>query len=349
MAAQLLIAALAGCGASGTAFTSDAGADANAATNTDAASDANADANTGGEEYSLIGKVMCGYQGWFNAPGDGTPRGWVHWGNGGDLSPDQCTVDMWPDMSEMGPDEKYLASEFYDGADHYVFSSHNYDTVRRHFRWMQEYGIDGVYLQRFVTETTPGSAPFNHRNDVLDYCKAGANQYGRKYAVMYDLSGLDSGDDIQRVVNDWKFLVDEKLVGRDAADSGYMTHNGQPVVAVWGLGFARSYEGEDTYDLIDFLKNDPTYGGNTVMLGVDDDWRTNSDTWFQQTLQVADIVSPWMVGRYETTSGVDNWASSMGTPRSPPAGTMLPRGSRKVVSPSSPRSTAKPNSWTKRW
>ena len=63
--------------------------------------------------YTLVGKVMAGYQGWFNTPGDGTTRGWVHWGSGG-FSPTNCTVDMWPDMSEYGSDEKYLAAGFFD-------------------------------------------------------------------------------------------------------------------------------------------------------------------------------------------------------------------------------------------
>ena len=30
----------------------------------------------------LSNKVMCGYQGWFNAEGDGAERGWVHWTKG---------------------------------------------------------------------------------------------------------------------------------------------------------------------------------------------------------------------------------------------------------------------------
>ena len=55
------------------------------------------------ENYSLIGKVMCGYQGWFNAPGDGSTRGWVHWGTSSGFSPTECTVDMWPDMTETTP------------------------------------------------------------------------------------------------------------------------------------------------------------------------------------------------------------------------------------------------------
>ncbi|MCK5565122.1 MAG: hypothetical protein KAJ07_07725, partial [Planctomycetes bacterium] len=134
----------------------------------------------------------------------------------------------------------------------------------------------------------------------------------RKYAVMYDLSGTGSPAEIQEVVDDWKYLVDTKLVGRDPADDGYMTHNGKPVVAVWGLGFGRVYEGEESRDLIDFLKNDPVYGGNIVMLGVNDSWSANTDTYFQQTLQIADIISPWMVGRPDNTAEVTAWASGNG-------------------------------------
>ncbi len=31
---------------------------------------------------TLDGKVLCGYQGWFNTPGDGTSFGFTHWGRG---------------------------------------------------------------------------------------------------------------------------------------------------------------------------------------------------------------------------------------------------------------------------
>ena len=31
---------------------------------------------------TLDGKVLCGYQGWFNTPGDGTNFGFGHWGEG---------------------------------------------------------------------------------------------------------------------------------------------------------------------------------------------------------------------------------------------------------------------------
>src|SRR5512141_361296 len=33
----------------------------------------------GVDATTLTGKVMCGYQGWFTAQGDGAGRGWTHW------------------------------------------------------------------------------------------------------------------------------------------------------------------------------------------------------------------------------------------------------------------------------
>src|SRR6185295_15208549 len=48
---------------------------------------------------TLEGKVLCGYQGWFNTPGDGTGFGFTHWGQGLDRSGGgRFTIDMWPEV-----------------------------------------------------------------------------------------------------------------------------------------------------------------------------------------------------------------------------------------------------------
>ena len=49
---------------------------------------------------TLDGKVLCGYQGWFNTPGDGAESGFRHWGsNLGEPDRARFVVDMWPDVS----------------------------------------------------------------------------------------------------------------------------------------------------------------------------------------------------------------------------------------------------------
>jgi hypothetical protein len=93
-----------------------------------------------------------------------------------------------------------------------------------------------------------------------------------------------------------------------------MHHRRKPVVAVWGIGFGRAYEGEEVYNLVNFLQNDPVYGGNIVMIGVNDTWRSSLDSWVQATYLLADIISPWSVGRYKYLSEITSFNNSVWTP-----------------------------------
>ncbi|HWC60969.1 MAG TPA: hypothetical protein VHC44_14840, partial [Verrucomicrobiae bacterium] len=86
------------------------------------------------------GLVMCGYQGWFRAEGDGSGEGWSHYSNRGFLAANDVHPDFWPDVSEY---EKTYPSSLTnkDGSTAYVFSSWDESTTDLHFRWMQQYGI----------------------------------------------------------------------------------------------------------------------------------------------------------------------------------------------------------------
>ncbi|MBD3265734.1 xylosidase/arabinosidase [bacterium] len=265
---------------------------------------------------TLTGKVMCGYQGWFSCEGDGMERGWFHYGKRGQFKPGMCTIDFWPDVRELDEDEKYQTPfKHKDGSPAYVFSSANRKTVLRHFQWMRESGIDGVFVQRFATQTLK---PKNRRqcDTVLKHCREGAKQHGRAYAVMYDLSGMRDNQ-MDRVIDDWKRLLDGMQLYKDQSDTSYLHHNGKPVVAVWGLGFndGREYTLKECGQLIDFLKNDPVYGGCTVMLGVPTYWRALkrdciSDPLLHDIIRKADIVSPWMVGRLRCLEDVEHHAQT---------------------------------------
>src|SRR5437870_2847857 len=104
---------------------------------------------------TLRRKVLCGYQGWFRCPGDPAGEGWRHWSRDPRrIAPATVTFEMWPDTSEYAADELYPAPGFThpDGAPARLFSSANVSTVERHFRWMEQYGIDGAFAQRFLVE-----------------------------------------------------------------------------------------------------------------------------------------------------------------------------------------------------
>lgn len=269
---------------------------------------------------TLTNKVMCGYQGWFTAKGDGSERDWFHWEWKGGFEPGKCSIDLWPDVTELDADELYdTAFRKADGSVAPVFSSMNEKTVVRHFKWMQDYGIDGVFVQRFVGETF-NPVSLNHSTTVLSHCRTGANTYGRTYALMYDLSGLQAGQ-MDMVIEDFKRLVDNMKLTRDPADRAYLHHRGKPVVSVWGVGFNdnRPYTLDDCAKLVDFLKNDPDYGGCTVMVGIPSYWRTLDrdsvqDARLHDVIKMADIVSPWTPGRYNSPESVAEFAKDRWEP-----------------------------------
>jgi hypothetical protein len=267
---------------------------------------------------TMTGKVLCGYQGWFSTEGDGSETGWRHYSRQNRFEPGMCSIDFWPDMRELDTDERYATPfQHTDGSTATVFSSYNQKTVVRHFQWMRDYSIDGVFVQRFANPIGKSDLLYNRVNAVLSHCRAGANQYGRVYAVMYDLSGM-SENSMQVVMDDWKNLIDRMRITKDAA---YLHHNGKPVVAVWGIGFGdgRKYTLQECATLLDFLKSDPTYGGNTVMIGVPSGWRTLTrdsvdDPNLHEVIRKADIISPWTVGRYGNPSKVTEYAEKYWQP-----------------------------------
>lgn len=270
------------------------------------------DHNPGVDTTTLNGKVMCGYQGWFAAEGDGSERGWFHYAAGGVFEPGRCTIDLWPDMSELDDDERFATPfQHQDGSTAHVFSPYIRKTVVRHFEWMKSYNIDGVFLQRFASSVR-NAVSLNHRNVVTANVQAGANLHGRTWAMMYDLSGLRRGEIRTVLMEDWKRLVDRMQITSDRA---YLHHNGKPVVSVWGIGFLdRDYTLDECLELVDFLKNDPAYGGNTVMIGVPTYWRTLRrdslpDPNLHQIIEMADIISPWTVGRYRTPEEANAYAT----------------------------------------
>ena len=259
---------------------------------------------------SIEGKILCGYQGWFNTECDGSDLSWKHYSNKGRFEPGMCSIDFWPDMSEYGTDEKFETSfKNADGSAATVFSSARPKTVDRHFLWMKEYGIDGVFVQRFVSNVKSEKLHDN-LNVVFDNCFKASENHNRLISVMYDLSG-SKREVVENTKKDWKLLVDKYAINKPEKEN-ILTYKGKPVVAIWGLGFndGREYTLEDIQELIEFFKNDPKYGGCSVLLGVPTGWRTLSrdcmtNPKVHELIKMADIVHPWTPGRYKTLEEVD--------------------------------------------
>lgn len=266
------------------------------------------DANT------MTGKLLMGYQGWFACPGDGSASsGWIHWFRSQNPVATDATVDFWPDVSELDPDELFTTGMTYPGgAPAKLYSAYNAKTVLRHFKWMRDNHLDGVFLQRFSSGVSDAST-FARMNKVADNVRAGADAYRRVFALMYDISGHPTNTLVSALTNDWLYLVNTLQITNS---SRYLHHNGKPVVAVWGFGFSgRQDTPQHAQQVINFFKS----AGLTVMGGLPTYWRTlnndaQSDPAWAAVFRSFDIISPWSVGRYGDIAGADNFQQNLIVP-----------------------------------
>ncbi|HTE25560.1 glycoside hydrolase family 71/99-like protein [Flavitalea sp.] len=258
------------------------------------------------KSYSNL--VMAGYQGWFAAEGDESQRGWYHYQNRscGGLAPGCSGVDFWPDMTEYT--KKYISPfKNADGSPTYLYSPYDEETIDLHFKWMKDYGIDGVFMQRFVVEIKESNPKGKrHFNKVLANALKAAKKYDRAICIMYDLSGCTS-EDVAYVEQDWKELQQLFSIFDNKQHPTYIRHNGKPLLSIWGIGFNdnRKYTIADVDKLVSKIKGPDKK--ISLMLGVPYYWRslsrdTENSSLLHNLIKKGDIVMPWAVGRYSNDS-----------------------------------------------
>ena len=276
------------------------------------------------DSTTMYGKILAGYQGWFSCPGDGSKISdtwghWFHW----DTTPDAINlkVDMWPDVSELDNDELFVTNmKMPDGIPAMLFSSFKEKTVLRHFKWMQEYGIDGVFLQRFVSGLDDNTSPFfNFKNQVMQNVRIGSETYGRVFAIEYDTTDADPNSIVNTIKQDWMYLVDKIKITQCER---YLKHKDKPVLVIWGFGFNdghHDFTSSQAIELINWFKTVEKKYQVTLVGGVPSLWRTcrgisfpdsEKEKW-SEVYRSYDVILPWTVGRYDDINSADFWKENV--------------------------------------
>jgi hypothetical protein len=242
----------------------------------------------------VVGKLTVGYQGWFAAKGDGSPRNsWVHWG--GQLpSPGHQTFELWPDVREYTKTYQTGYAHLGNGQPAKLFSSFDDQVVDTHFKWMQQNGIDVAALQRFGGHVVKDNVLAETLNGMALKVMHSAQKFNRKFYMMYDLSGWNEFH--TELKEDWNKNIIGKL--NLTASPAYAKQNGKPVVCIWGIGFKeRQDTAAEVTDIINFLK----VKGYYVIGGLPTHWRSGSDSKpeFLDVFSQLNMISPWSVGRFK--------------------------------------------------
>ena len=265
---------------------------------------------------TLLGKVLLGYQGWFSCAGDGSgSTSWRSWARGTPTA-ESLTIDMYPDLSELDADELYpVPNMTIGGKQAFLYSAYNRKTVMRHFQWMKDYGLDGVLVQRFVGSIR---SKRDSGDVVLKNAMAGAEKYGRTFAIEYDITGGSAEAFFQTLQEDWQYLVDDLKV---TAHPNYLHHQGKPVLSIWGMGLQEERhvprEPETAKQIIEWFKaKAPKNCQVFYMGGTPSRWRTltndaQKDPGWSEVYRRMDVIQPWTVGRYRDNSAADQWKTDM--------------------------------------
>ncbi|WP_052488489.1 glycoside hydrolase family 71/99-like protein [Streptomyces sp. 150FB] len=256
----------------------------------------------------VVGKITVGYQGWFACKGDGAPiNSWWHWSqNGGQPpSPSNTTIASWPDMKEYTRSYPTAYGNLGNGQQAALFSSWDQQTVDTHFRWMRENNCDTAALQRF--NPVGGEGPT--RDAMAAKVRQSAETYGRKFYIMYDVSGWTSMQ--QQIKDDWTSKMKAYT-----SSGAYAKQNGKPVVCIWGFGFSdpgRDFQAAACLDVVNWFKSQGCY----VIGGVPTHWRAGTDDsrpGFSDVYHAFNMISPWMVGRISNVSQADQFLRDLNTP-----------------------------------
>jgi hypothetical protein len=256
----------------------------------------------------VVGKITVGYQGWFACPGDGAPiNGWWHYAQdwGKTPSPSNEALYAWPDVRDYAKTYKTGYANLGNGQPASLFSSYDQQAVDTHFSWMQQNGLDTAALQRF--NPTGGEGPT--RDAVTARVRNAAETHGRKFYIMYDVSGWTSMQ--QQIKDDWT-----NKMKAYAASPAYAKQNGKPVVGIWGFGFNddnHPWSPAVCLDVINWFKAQGCY----VMGGTPTHWRlgeSDSRAGYLDVYHAFNMISPWMVGRIGNAGDSDNFYANVNVP-----------------------------------
>jgi len=256
----------------------------------------------------VVGKVTVGYQGWFACTGDGSPiNAWWHYTQNWSQppSPTNLGIKSWPDVRDYSTTFQTAFPNLNNGQPAKLFSSFTDQTVNTHFLWMQQNGIDAAALQRFNPNGQEGPI----RDAITAKVKTAAETYGRKFYIMYDVSGWTNMQ--SELKTDWT-----NKMSAYTASSAYARQNGKPVVCIWGFGFNddnHPWSAAVCLEVINWFRNQGCY----VIGGVPTHWREqNSDSRpnFIDTYKALNMISPWMVGRIGNAGDADNFYTNVNTP-----------------------------------